>query len=181
MSHIPKITLIGIYKYDPNLFVGLELPEGVDKTMFIDSLMLKYGECPILYTSNTMMHSAIELWSKKWVESFTRIKRALDEEYNPLHNYDRYEQYDDTTNTEGTTKSENKVSAYNSSTYQPDNYGEDKSTVSGKLVHNAHLFGNIGLTTSQQMALAEIDFRSVNNIYDIMSDVFRRELLLYIF
>ena len=95
MSTAQRITLIGMYNYLPSLFDGLTLPEGYDKQDFIDSLLLEHGEKCVLYTNPDFMASAIGVWGRKWAGNLERIYMALTEEYNPLHNFDRYEEVTD--------------------------------------------------------------------------------------
>lgn len=201
MSHITKMTILGMYEYDEHLFDDLVLPMGLNKDIFINTVMLNYGEKPTLYTSVSFMRTAIEMWGIKWFDSISRIARALSEEYNPIHNFDRHEDYEDneTNNsktyangsTETTTSNESTVSAYNSSTYQPDSKNtisaSDESINNGSydgtrnLKHNAHLYGNIGVTKSQEMVMDEINLRSNHNVYDAIAELFSSELLLYIY
>ena len=234
MSTTARLTLIGMYNYDSTIFDNLVLPDKYDKGDFIDALLLSQGEKCTLYPDVDFMRLSIQLWGRKWFDNLERIADALTQEYNPLHNYDRHEDYTDT-ETYGSKKSmerhegrateshtghsetventtdlttERTVSAMNSSTYEPDNqeyahgkitdqstkgtfngHGQDTTNESGvdnetrnnKLVHSAHLYGNIGVTTSVQMLLEEINARAYNNIYDIASEIFARELLLYIY
>lgn len=213
MSHITKMTIIGMYEYDEHLFDDLVLPMGLNKDTFINTLMLNYGEKPTLYTSVSFMRTAIELWGIKWFDSITRIVRALSEDYNPIHNYDRYEEFEDNekTNNKGSVtnnvnssssastsgSNENTVSAYNSSTYQPDNKTtnnnstdiKDVSNSSGNttndtdrnLKHKAHLYGNIGVTQNVDMIRNELDLRTSDNVYNVIAQLFSDELLLYIY
>lgn len=201
MSTTPRLSLIGLYNYNNELFDSMKIPEGIDKDLLINNILLDYGESQVLYNSWDMMRSAIGLWSNKWYNSFIKLNEVLLQDYNPLHNYDRYEKVEDssTGNVKNSGKDsvdtdmsdENTISAYNSNTYQPDNkgitkgnnttnYGHNMDTTNG-YKHDAHLFGNIGVTTSQQMLLDELSLRSTNNIYDIIAEIFRRELLLFIF
>ena len=92
---------------------------------------------------------------------------------------------------------ENTISADNSSTYQPDNKSTDSRTDTGsatvdgsttgnndytdKLIHNAHLYGNIGVTTSQQMLESEIVLREKFGIYDIIAASFAEEFCIMIY
>lgn len=156
MSLTPRMTMIGLYNYDNTLFDLLTLPGGIEKEDFINSFLLKYGECPVIYPQWEFMQFALGVWGKKWYHSIERIILAFTEDYNPLHNFDRHEQYTDTedidrataaqaagtaetdsessensSNTEDNTIStENTISAYNANTYQPDNKSdttEDRS------------------------------------------------------
>ena len=149
MSTMQRMTLIGIYNYfntmGVDFFETLSLPDGYDKTTFINSLLLEHGEKCVLYTNPDFMRMALPIWSQKWANELTRIFDALTAEYNPIWNYDRNEETTETdkpdntvtrthNNTDTTTNrydvvatqnidstSENKISADNSSDYQPDN------------------------------------------------------------
>lgn len=146
MSLTPRMTMIGLYNYDSTLFDRMDLPEGIVKDDFINAFLLKYGECPVIYPQWEFMQFALGVWSNKWRHSIERIIYAFNQEYNPLHNFDRHEEYTDTegidratsaqstgttnTSTEseetssGSSETENTVSAYNENTYQPDNKSE---------------------------------------------------------
>ena len=95
MSTMQRLTMIGLYNYDPDIFVNLELPDGYDRDTFIDSLLLEHGEKCVLYSNPDFMKNAIGAWSRKWSLELSRIYDALTAEYNPIYNYDRYEEYDD--------------------------------------------------------------------------------------
>ena len=143
MSTMQRLTLLGVYEYIPTLFDGLTLPDGYDKDTFIDSLLLEHGEKCVLYTNPDFMKNAIAAWGRKWAGNLERIYLALTEEYNPLHNFDRFEEYTDnegtkresttnaghkatdspkydvTTDTKENATTETQVSAFNSSRYEP--------------------------------------------------------------
>ena len=242
MSTFQRLTLIGLYNHVPELFDELVLPAAYDRDTFIDTVLLDQGEKCVAYQEPEFFKYAVGVWSRKWALSLERIAEALTEEYNPLHNYDRYESYTDKehgdyknrierggsdekkntgtvtttetgTNTETTTDmvTERNVSAFNESAYQPD----EKSTVNGTITrepntttivtpdtsdkteyggtedgsgddrrehtHTAHLFGNIGIVSSQQMATAEVDLRSNYNMYSIAATLFADDLLLMLY
>lgn len=253
MGHITRMTMIGLYKYDTAVFEKLTLPDGINKDDFINSFLLKYGECPVIYPDWGFMQFALGVWSNKWYDSIQRIITAFTEEYNPLHNFDRHEEYTDNedvgrtnsstrdsstsnttkgtsrtdtdstedrnndTNTNRNTVSEDTVSAYNEDGYQPDRKNETvenitaneqgnteisgtskttdelqqngtgKDTISGnentdrKLVHEGHLYGNIGVTESTAMLMHEKDLREKYNIIDIVCDMLYREICIYIY
>ena len=163
MSLTPRFTMIGFYNYDSKVFDELDLPEDISKPDFINAFLLKYGECPVIYPNWGTCKFAIGVWSKKWYNSIERIIEALTEEYNPLYNFDRHEEYTDIENkkeknelthgktdtttynstftdtdtrqidTDGTTT--NEVSAYNATTYQDDN----KTTIDNTEEHSGSL------------------------------------------
>lgn len=229
MSTMQRLTLIGLSNYDTTLFDNLELPDGYDKETFINSLLLEHGEKCVLYSNPAFMKNAIGLWGRKWSLELTRIYEALTAEYDPIYNYDRYEEYTDEekrelntsssaghsakdtpnyntvrdTNTSATT--ERTVSADNSSGYQPDwketvNGGKNTETTSGTtqdltesssqtgkdteskdFTHKAHLYGNVGVTTSASMVTEVVQQRIKYNLYETATRLFANELLIGIY
>ena len=178
-----RLTLIGIYNYDPSVFDALTFPAGINRSTALNAILLRGGEMGCIYSNPDFLKFAITNWSAKNAEPLKRIYAALTEEYNPLHNYDRYEDYTDNRNVSSSgsnsTSSEDKVSADNSSTYQPDTTSSGSSTTqsSGRddLTHSGHMYGNIGVTTSTQMLSSEVDARQLYKIYDIIADLFVSE------
>ena len=192
MSTMQRLTLIGMYNYDPTLFDGVTLPEGYDKQTLIDSLLLEHGEKCVMYTDVDFMKFSLGAVSRKWYTEFERIYKALREEYNPLWNYDRNEEYHDDTGGEvhstqpESATNEHTVSAFNSSVYEPDskdvsNAGHTKTESTTSFDHTAHLWGNIGVTTSATMAAEETRLRTNNNLYGVVANIFAKELLIQIY
>ena len=142
-----RLTLIGIYNYDPTIFEALTFPAEIDRETALNSILLRAGEMGCIYSNPEFLKFALKTWSAKNAETITRIYTALTEKYNPLHNYDRYEDSTDDRNvtSTGSGTSEDKVSADNSSTYQPDTTNASNSETSGtdNLTHAAHMYGNI--------------------------------------
>ena len=95
MSIMQRLTLIGLYNYDSKLFDALQLPEEYDKNVFIESLLIEHGEKLVLYSDLDFMKYSIGAWGRKWSMELTRIAEALQAEYNPIWNYDRYEEWND--------------------------------------------------------------------------------------
>ena len=101
-----KLTLIGLNNYDHDLFHNLILPDGIDKDLFIDTLILKAGEFEVLYANPDFMKRAIGVWSNKWYRTFAEWLRGTQATWNPIHNYDRFEEIEDSTDkTYGATTS----------------------------------------------------------------------------
>lgn len=286
-----KLTIIGMYEYDPTLFDNMQLPEGIDGDTVRDEILMKSGEFETLYPDPDFMKLAIGHWSKKHYRTFNKWLTALNIEYDPLYNYDRTEEYTDertgtsaksgetgrtfsngstenrvdsenmsdsetttgdrtsnnvgsstghtsestspaqTTNTKTTT-----VAAFDSSSYQPKEQTTDALTLqvagsdssdttsttgsseneatntskSGStnrnatgsnernetgsdelktnetannneiITHKARLFGNIGVTTSQQMLQSELDIARFN-LFEQIADLFVSEFCIMIY
>lgn len=86
-----KMTLIGMYNWDDTIFSELVLPTGIDKDLFINSLLLQGGEFEVLYPDPDFMKNAIKIWGMKWFRTFTEWFKGTQAEWNPIYNYDRYE------------------------------------------------------------------------------------------
>lgn len=213
MSTKQRLTLMGLYDYDNTLFDNLSLPDGYDKDVFINSLLLEHGEKCVLYPNPDFMRYSIGVISNKWQLELERIYQALTAEYDPTWNYDRHEEYKDVAKSEYKNKTtsdnsdtakqtvdgvtENEVSAFNSSSYQPDrksttndgtkvvtHSGIDSDSIgdsSNTVEHTAHLYGNIGVTTATQMINEVLDQRLTHNLYSLACEIFANELLIGIY
>lgn len=242
MSTIQRLTLIGLYNFDSTLFDSLSLPSGFDKATFIDALLLEHGEKCVLYSDPAFMKYSIGAWGRKWALELSRIYDALTVEYNPIYNYDRFEEYTDnesrdyeskvnaghtakdtpnfsanTTTSDNVTTSqttnrtsEKQVSAFNSSNYEPsektienngtttnNGSGTNNTTTSGTtqdltessdsqtndaesrtFEHSAHIYGNVGVTTSAAMVNEVVLQRFKYNLYGTAARLFANELLI---
>ena len=93
----------------------------------------------------------------------------------------------DTTNNDVNT---NTRSAFDSSTYEPHDRSElngkgtsknnAKGTDKGTFDRDAHMYGNIGVTTSAQMLEGELEVRK-NNLYNMIADCFATELCILVY
>lgn len=143
------MTMIGAYNYDNSIFDGLSLPDGIDKETCVNEILNRCGEFTLLYTNLDFLKNMITHFSNKHYRTFEKWIDALNEEFNPLHNYDRHEVYTDChssnettdtvdknkstsisqTSTNSTNDTNRNVSAYDSSTMQPKE--SEKTTSSG--------------------------------------------------
>lgn len=224
------MTIAGFYNWDESLFDAMDFPKNADKQNFIDSLILSYGSCEPLYPDwNFMKNSAIPAWYRKWKNSIEKVYDLLEKlEYNPVENYDKQENWMDTPNIiretqlsgtdtnkqtagqgsttkqTGTDTNEQKVSAFNSSGYDPSeqetmtygnqtqvttsgtntnefSYGrKDINTEKGSTEHSGRVHGNIGVTTTQQMMESEMSLRKQSFI-DYCTGLFANDLLLLVY
>lgn len=81
-----------------------------------------------------------------------------------------------TTNT-GTQRNAGTSSDTYSNTTGTDENGNDAWTN----IHKARMFGNIGVTTSQQMLLSELDQAAVWNLYEHIADLFVTEFCIMVY
>ena len=87
-----KLTLIGLYNYDNTIFSELVMPEGIDKDLFVQSLLMQSGEFEVLYPQPDFMKYSIKIWSSKWFRTFAEWLRGTQQRWNPIYNYDRFEE-----------------------------------------------------------------------------------------
>lgn len=207
-----KITLVGCKAFFDNagsdLFEKLILPEGLNKETLVNNIIYHGGDFEILYANPYYVKESIGTWSAVHHDTFTRWVNALAIEYSPLENYDRREDWTDTTDRDitgsststsgsstGTTASnENTKSAFDSSTYQPNEKDDtsssttasanDSTTVNNSedntFVHGGRIHGNIGVTTSQQMLLSELDL-GYWNVYQRITELFLHDFVIPVY
>lgn len=208
----PTVSYLGLYNYDPSLFDDFDLPDSIaeNKPEFVDELLSETGQLEALYPNVTAFKRILKAWSKTRMPEWMRVETALTAEYNPIHNFDRNEDYTDT-NTEKETGTSNSTSstestangtnentesetAFNTESFKnrTKNSGTDtaNSTASAtntsdntvtretNVKHTAHLYGNIGVTTSQQMITEELNLRRGDLETYIIDDFKKRFCLL---
>lgn len=162
-----------------DLFGLLYLPSGVDKNTMIGNIVMRGGEFPVLWANPDFVKRMIGVWSNKMQPTFERWVDTLAIDYDPLNNYDRHEDYTDTENTSGSASdtTTHKVTGYNGNTLVNNDQTEGSNSGSSNrsLTHSAHLYGNIGVTTSQEMLRQEMDVAKEFNIYDLIAEEFINE------
>lgn len=203
-----KVTLLAMNTFFTNaggdLFQGLTLPEGLAKNTLANNILLQGGEFEVLYSDPFFLQNAISIWADREAATFKRWVDALAIEYAPLENYDRHEDWTDTLDSDGTSRTTGTndtstsgtvttdVSAYDSTGYQPkekvttaetidnDTTENNTSTLDNEGVHTGRIHGNVGVTTSQQMLEAELDL-GYWNIYSRITDMFLKEFCIMIY
>lgn len=186
------MTLTGLYNYNNNLFSKLSLPAGIDKDIAIGAILQTSGEFEVLYPDYDFCKEMIGVINKKWNRTFTKWYNALQLTYDPIYNYDRYESWTDTgsgsnsASSTNDTTADNLVNAYNNNalTENEQNKASTAGSQSGDYkdsnTHTGRIYGNIGVTTSQQMLQAELDLARFN-LYQQIADIFVKELCIPIY
>lgn len=86
------LSTIGLYNYDPTLFDELVLPEGLEKELAVNTILMRSGQFEVLYPDPDFFKSQIGYWGRKHYRTFEKWVEALAIEYDPLYNYDRTEE-----------------------------------------------------------------------------------------
>ena len=99
MQSYDRISLWGLYQYDETILDTLVLPETFtadEKQTIKDNILIETAELELYWTDPNFLKIAINKWSKKRLPVWDRIKYTLELDYNPIENYDRYEEWSDT-------------------------------------------------------------------------------------
>lgn len=162
------MSLLALHQYNERLFDGLRLPSGVNKDTLVANLLAETAEFEVLYPDAEFMANMIAMWSAKEVGVWESLEETLHYDYDPISNYDRHEE------SSNTGESLGKVAGYNASDLV------NSSGASTDVKRTARMWGNIGVTTTQQMIEEE---RRVSefNISDYIIDSFKRRFCLMIY
>lgn len=168
--------------YNNDLFDDIDMPVGLDKTLLINTIYDVCGLCIPIYPEHDLLKSKIETFFGRNKYNFDQIASALTVEYDPIYNYDRYEEYDEerTTAFSEQNNDTNSVNTYDSDTFHDREKNANTRSNDGTEGYktNNHIYGNIGVTTSQQMLESEINLRTKYNIYEIIAKMFAKEFTL---
>ena len=163
-----KVTLIGMYNFDNTIFASLSMPDGLEAGIAVNTILREKGEFCSLYTNPDFLKFAIGTWSQENQMAFKHLAKVWQAEYDPISNYNRTEE--ETIKATGSSNSEDKVSAFDSSSYQPS--GKNDLSEQNDSTRKLHAFGNIGTTTNAQMMLAEKEVVEEVNPYIIIANMF---------
>lgn len=103
------LTVEGLYNYDNTLFDGFNVPEGLEKQIAIDTILMRTRELEILYPDFTYLKNHIAIWSNKYQINWKKLYDTTVLEYNPIENYDRMEDWSDTDNETTSSARDNTV------------------------------------------------------------------------
>lgn len=189
-----QLTLLGLYNWDESILDGLTLPDGIDRETLKTNLLAETAELELLYQDPNIMKVLITAWARSMQRPWERMLLALNEEYNPLHNYDRTEEWEDTgetnsnTTSAGTGSTVRKNAGWNPGAGLADS-GQDTTNTTGteayegesRNLRKGRAYGNIGVTTSAAMLKEEVDTRQKYNIYDIIVADFKSRFCLMVY
>lgn len=193
----PRMTLYGMYQYDPTLFDGVVLPDGMDKTLMINQIIRQSGDLCPYYQVPPQVKSAITEWFTRRKNNFAKLWQGFTAEYNPIENYDRQEDSTETPNITRTlsnsgqdaSTNEADVQGYNGTDYVPNSRTKSSGTSStngtdtesGTRTYTSRIHGNIGVTTSAQMLEGELNLRRSLDLYALIAEEFENDNLIQVY
>ena len=195
------VMLATIYNFDPSIFDGVEFPSNISVQDFVDSLLMQCGEMPVLYSSPPLLKSLIRVWSNVSQYTWNRLAATLTAEYNPIENYDRMEEWQDSsinnsrytnsTNNTSNGSTKEQVYGYNNLNTPADNSASTSASTSSDTSDSAgnttstgsrtgRTHGNIGVTTTQEMLESERRV-AMFNFYDAVILDFKKRFLIWVY
>lgn len=186
-----KLSILGLYRWNPDVFKNMSLPEGVDHEVLTWNILEQCAELEAIYADPDYMQASIINWSNMMLPNWKKINEALTAEYNPIWNKDgkisEINEYGAIIQSgTGNGSTTDKVSGFNSdSTHTRE---ESTNTSTGTNRQEAHTDkrtvieqGNIGVTESSAMVLHEVELRRQFNIYKIIAEDFKRHYCLMVY
>lgn len=193
------MTVEGLYNYKDTLFNEFNVPDGMDKQIAIDTICMRSREMEVLYPNLEFFAMRIGMWSRKHQYNWKKLYDTTLLEYNPIENYDRMEEWNDTDTESGSSTVTNEImntgtvteqnTAFNAgladhakeiSDNDTKNNGSGTNKRDAKHTRSGRAHGNIGVTTSQQMIQSEREV-AIFNIYDIIAESFVENFCLMIY
>lgn len=171
MSISATMSVWGLYQIVPTLFDGLSVPDGIDKENVKDNILLESENLEVLYSNPDFLKAAITVWSTERLPIWEKLYATTQYDYNPIENYDRYEEGTNSASgsssgqNESTSSGENESvtsnTAYDSNTFadsaKANSSGSNSATNSGNNEYEnsgsftTHVHGNIGVRSSQEL------------------------------
>lgn len=182
------LSILGLYRYNPQVFNGFRTPENVDKQTVIDSILLECAELEIIYSDWDYMQFAIETWTKKEFPIWEELQKTREYEYNPIWNKDGVitETEKRSNEFEGSANGENirSVKGFNSDSWaesQKDkgnsgSQGQEEESIERQRLEQ----GNIGVTTTQKMIQEQREVVAFNTI-DYIVESFKKRFCILVY
>lgn len=195
------VMLATMYNFDSSLFEGIAFPDNISVQDFVDTLLMQCGEMPVLYASPPLLKSLIRVWSNTSQYTWKHLAATLTAEYNPIENYDRTEEWDDsatttskyttTGNTSSNSTNKDQVYGYNDLSSPADNSASASASTSDSTsdstgtgvntsTRKGRAHGNIGVTTTQEMLQSERNVAKFN-FYDTVVRDFMKRFLIWVY
>ena len=183
---VATLSLLGLYSFRGDILDDFKLPDGIDRDDFIEMLLFDTAELELLTPDPDIMKQLLGRWSNVRVNAWSKMLDTETVEYNPIHNYDRQEDWvDDSSGSvknSGSNITDLSVAGFNESdmadrerTVQTAGTG---AATTEQRRHTGRIAGNIGVTTTQQMLESERDFRKYSTVYAIIDEFKERFCLL---
>ena len=142
--------------------------------IWVEMLLFDTAELELLTPDPDIIKQLLGRWSNVRVNAWSKMLDTETVEYNPIHNYDRREDWvDDGT---GSSITDLSVAGFNDADMADRERTGTGTTAQSR--HTARISGNIGVTTTQQMLESERESRKYSTVYEIIGEFKERFCLL---
>lgn len=168
MSRGARLTILGLFNYDSNIFQGFTVPDGMDRETALNEILLQCGNLELIYPSFNILKLAITNWCKVELPIWTKLYDTEILDYNPIWNVD------------GTIKEVFEGGSIGSTKgYNERNWLENAKTDTDNTVTTTRT-GNIGVTTTQKMINEEREVDQFST-YKYIVDSFKKRFCIMIY
>ena len=91
MSRQAKISVMGLFQWNSDLFGLMVIPEGLDKDIVVSNLLAETAELEVLHPNYEVMRTLIGTWSYKELPIWEHLYQTTQYDYDPIQNYNRTE------------------------------------------------------------------------------------------
>ena len=138
LQGIDRLVQSGLVQGVTDLWDGLTVPEGANKQTLIDAILYRSFEFPVLYMDARTVHDQIKIVSEMYADSMERTWAALTVDYNPIHNFDRYEESTDDREGSDTRKGHSTQTGTGQSTESNEDSGTSSTGYAGDTADTFH-------------------------------------------
>ena len=85
----------GLYQADKTIFDKFHVPEALDKDQLVKYILTETMELETLYPNPHWFSKVLDVWSAVKLPYWEELEKTLHYDYNPIHNYDRTEEWTD--------------------------------------------------------------------------------------
>ena len=174
-----KISLLGLYNANPDLFNDFAIPSQLTASVLIDNLLLETSDLEIIYPDADFMQRVIGSWSAMMINNWQKQADTLYEDYDPFINLKRDEERIITQDRD--LENALNVNAWNDPTESGvrRNTSTDKGVVTTR--EEYHMTGDSAIKDAQDVARAEINLRNDFIMYQIIIKDFMKKFCLLVY
>lgn len=159
------LSILGLYRYDPTIFDEMMIPQGLDKDVLINTILMDCSELEILFPDSDIMKTAIASWSYASLNNWNSINESMQYGVNPLYNFDRHDVV------EGSLNSKNP------------GYNSNELVTAGETNNESHVhsYGYNGAMNPGRILAENIGSMQYTNIYGLISADFKNRFCLLVY
>ena len=175
-----KMTIVGLYNYNNELFDNMQLPDGYDKDRLILTILERCGDFALLYPNYDFMKMMIGVWSQNCRYMFQTLLDTVTAEYNPVENYDRYSEITRVGKNVASGSTTDSQTSFNSDSFK--DTGKQISSGSDDVNETVsdHTHGNIGIRSAQELLVQSREL-AMFNLYETIAGDFGRKVCIELY